>query len=640
MPLRCLLFSSDEEMVQPIWQVLADLGIEGEYCKNAVDAVERVTTQLFQIVITDWEDQPEATFLLKTARDLRAAQRPLTLAIVDADSRMPEALQAGANSVLVKPIRVPQVRDTLTTACELLKSKSRTAASPSAPVAQSPAPGPIPVVAASAAAAAPARIKQVPEQTFRAGEFLQAAPSAPGGQFDTDSDIEKSMEQATASEVEALTELEPTAAAVKDAPAARAAPATPPAPAERLTGWASLQSRLAKSPRPATPAMINAPVKSELLSYEETESHSAPVPDEDLANNKKASQGEADAEAALFAYMSGDSKEVAQPVEKPRPKRLGVFFMAALALACVVLVVLPRAREASVSFYRGAVHAGRNWLTPAPAPVPVAVKQHESFGQAGDEYKLPVAPSIPDATTDPSQIRVVPMIDPTAKPVKGAAANNGQPQLNAVDNSPIDANQSGQNSAGQSQNEPQQAESGPGQTPVDFAGNAGAPPPAAIQTQSAPAIAAPLRPPAMPAQNSKPPAVASAGNSAPIPSSLKSQMGSMTPDASGNKPVEAAMSSIEPVSLPESVVWSLLTQAVDPIYPDGAKSSGQKGGVILQLLITRDGTVQEAKFLQGSFVFARAAIDAVKQWHFKPYLLNGRPVSVQSSITLNFKPPA
>ena len=53
MPLRCLLFSSSEELVQPIWQVLADLGIEGEYCQSAVDAVERVTTQLFQIVITD-----------------------------------------------------------------------------------------------------------------------------------------------------------------------------------------------------------------------------------------------------------------------------------------------------------------------------------------------------------------------------------------------------------------------------------------------------------------------------------------------------------------------------------------------------------------------------------------------------------
>src|SRR5208282_2721093 len=126
MPLRCLVFSSNEEMVQPIWQVLAELEIEGEYCRNAVDAVERVTTQLFQIVVTDWEDQPEAAFLLKTARDLKAAHRPLILAIVGDDARLPEALQAGANSVLVKPIRTEQVHDTMSTACELLRSKLQT----------------------------------------------------------------------------------------------------------------------------------------------------------------------------------------------------------------------------------------------------------------------------------------------------------------------------------------------------------------------------------------------------------------------------------------------------------------------------------------------------------------------------------
>jgi protein TonB len=110
----------------------------------------------------------------------------------------------------------------------------------------------------------------------------------------------------------------------------------------------------------------------------------------------------------------------------------------------------------------------------------------------------------------------------------------------------------------------------------------------------------------------------------------------MTPEASGAKPVEAAMASIEPVILPESAVWGLLAQKVDPTYPDAAKSAGQSS-VVLQVLIARDGTVQDAKFLQGSFSLARAAIDAVKQWHFKSYLLNGRPVSVQSTITLNPK---
>ena len=216
-------------MVQPIWQVLTDLGIEGEYCPNAVDAVERVTTQLFQIVITDWEDQPEAGFLLKTARDLKAAHRPLTLAIVSDSAKLPEALQAGANSVLMKPIRIEQVRDTMSTACELLRSKGQPGAEASAPPLP-PMPGPareatdtiaLAASASASAAAAPASVGQVREKNFRAGEFLQSPGSAPGAQFDTESEVQKSLDQAAASEVDALTELEPMAAAVEETSEAR-----------------------------------------------------------------------------------------------------------------------------------------------------------------------------------------------------------------------------------------------------------------------------------------------------------------------------------------------------------------------------------------------------------------------------------
>jgi protein TonB len=83
-----------------------------------------------------------------------------------------------------------------------------------------------------------------------------------------------------------------------------------------------------------------------------------------------------------------------------------------------------------------------------------------------------------------------------------------------------------------------------------------------------------------------------------------------------------------------------LNQSVEPEYPAAAKTSGQRGSVVLQVLVGRDGAVQDVKFLQGSLMFARAAIDAVRQWRFKPYVMNGRAVSVQTMLTLNFKPPA
>ncbi len=670
MALRCLLFSSSEEMVQPIWQVLADLGIEGEYCNSAVDAVEKVTTQVFQIVITDWDDQPEAGFLLKTARELKAAQRPLTLAIVSDNARLPEALQAGANSVLVKPIRVEQVRDTMSTACELLRAKQQPGTLQAAPVKQREAPETAASAAAASAgtASAPPTVTQVPEKTFRAGEFLQSSGSAPGGQFDTENEIHKSMEQSAVAEVDALTELEPMASAVE-------APGPEPARQEPLTGWAALQARLTKTAPPPEEA---APEKSEILSHGETYGETpsfvakpaAPAEEEIRTPAKAQSRQESAPEAALFAYMSGEKKEESEPPAREARPMFGKILVVGIAAACIALAAIPRTRQTLRIACRNAAKAAVSWLNPAPAPVAQAAAQHDSFGQAGDEYKLPSVPNIPDATTDPSQIHVLPVIDPTAKPQKGADANGAT----TGENGTADPNQTNSNQSGQNQINPNATDQPTGQDPSGQAQVGGSqvkdpapasvtvlpgntaeaspapsspsPVPVAASTTSsrpnapvAPPVA-PSRPAAVPAQSSASPQIGPAGNSGGIPSSLKSQIASSTPEASGAMPVEAAMSSIEPVNLPESAALGLLTQPVDPVYPDAAKASGQKGSVVLQVLIGRDGAVQDAKFLQGSLVFARAAIDAVKQWRFKPYSLNGRAVSVQSVITLNFKPPA
>jgi TonB family protein len=627
MRLRCLLFSSHEEMVQPIWQVLTDLGIEGEYCRNAVDAVERVTTQLFQIVITDWEDQPEATFLLKTARDQRAAQRPLTLAIVSDDAR-PEALQAGANSVLLRPIRVEQVRDTLGTACELLRSKMP-AVTPQAAETSSAA-----QVAAGNAMAASAGAASVSSPAA-----WQSATTAPGAQSDTESNVQKSLDQAAASQLEASIELGAMASAVMESPAAE-----PTDPQAALTGWASLQARLTRSaPLPSS----DASPKNELFSYGNREGASA-SPAEDTNPPTRQAQREARREAALFAYIAGETEEETEPAHAV--SRLPKLLLAGLlAAACAGVVAVPRARQALPILYRSALRAGGGWLNPPPAQLPQAVPQHESFGEAGEEYKLPIAANIPDATTDPSQIRVLPVIDPTAKSAKPNDSNSVQVVAGESGNTPTDQSQvdpagNGQVEAvespiqGQTASPETAAAGATVRLPSDIA------PPIQSQPNSTPVPAAtpqpgvPINPTPVPI--SAPPHPVAAASTSAIPSSLRSQIASMTPEASGAKPVEAAMSSIEPVKLAESAAWDLLAQKVDPEYPDAAKPGKQLGSVVLQVLIGRDGTVEDAKFLQGSLVFARAAIDAVKQWRFKPYSLNGRAVSVQSSITLNFKPPA
>ena len=619
-------------MVQPIWQVLKDLGIEGEYCKNAVDAVERVTTQLFQIVITDWGDQPEATFLLKTARDLKAAQRPLTLAIVGEEAR-PQALQAGANSILLKPIRAEQVRDTLSTACELLQAKFQ----PSAPAIarENPKKTAMAAAAPTATLSVPTSVIQAPEK-LRAGEFLQSPTAKPGAQFDTEGETDQSVESPVA-EVDALTELEPTAAAVEEIAEQK------PVPQEPLTGWAALQARLTKPvPQPAGDALS----KISLLAYEGTPSPgstaiaSRPEDNSSAKDNdpaKKDAQQDSQSEA-LFAYMSRESKEVTDAPEAVGKRRGNFALTCALIIAGAIVVALPPSRQGLRVFFRSSVRTTLRWLNPPPAALPQPVALHDSFGQSGDEYKMPVG-NIPDATTDSSQIRVVPVVDPTAKPGKGSEANGGQSPA-TVENAPSDQSQMAPSQGSGAQGDKSQAVQGPDPF-VAGSDSASAPSaPAAPAAVNAPTTIQAAAPQVPAAPISRLPQAVSGGEPTSIPPSLKSQVASSAPEASGTKPYEAAMSSIEPVNLPEATVLELLAQPVEPDYPAAAKASGQRGSVALQVLIGRDGAVQDAKFLQGSLIFARAAIDAVKQWHFKPYSMNGRPVSVQSVITLNFKPPA
>ena len=79
-----------------------------------------------------------------------------------------------------------------------------------------------------------------------------------------------------------------------------------------------------------------------------------------------------------------------------------------------------------------------------------------------------------------------------------------------------------------------------------------------------------------------------------------------------------------------------LSVAVPPDYPLLARQMKVQGAVSLQALIARDGTIQELQILSGPEILATAAREAVKQWHFKPYLQNGQPVETQARITVNF----
>ena len=78
------------------------------------------------------------------------------------------------------------------------------------------------------------------------------------------------------------------------------------------------------------------------------------------------------------------------------------------------------------------------------------------------------------------------------------------------------------------------------------------------------------------------------------------------------------------------------TEPSQPSYPSLAGQMKVQGSVLLQALVAADGIIQELRVVSGPAILASAAREAAKQWRFKPYLQNGKPVETQARITVNF----
>jgi len=85
-----------------------------------------------------------------------------------------------------------------------------------------------------------------------------------------------------------------------------------------------------------------------------------------------------------------------------------------------------------------------------------------------------------------------------------------------------------------------------------------------------------------------------------------------------------------------AVMQGQILQKVQPVYPQSAKENGIQGTVILHAIIGTDGHVERLEAISGPPELATAALDAVKQWTYKPYLLNGEPTEVDTTVVVNF----
>jgi protein TonB len=90
------------------------------------------------------------------------------------------------------------------------------------------------------------------------------------------------------------------------------------------------------------------------------------------------------------------------------------------------------------------------------------------------------------------------------------------------------------------------------------------------------------------------------------------------------------------VRISQGVSVGRLVNKVDPVYPRIARDARVQGSVVLAAIVSKDGAIQDLHVLSGHPMLVQSALDAVRQWRYKPYLLNGEPVEVETTVTVIF----
>lgn len=122
------------------------------------------------------------------------------------------------------------------------------------------------------------------------------------------------------------------------------------------------------------------------------------------------------------------------------------------------------------------------------------------------------------------------------------------------------------------------------------------------------------------------------------PSGIESLGGSSTAGNvfSGSSGPKVKISAPTKMSISAGVAGGLLIQKTAPVYPQMAREARVSGTVVIQATISKTGAIENLRVVSGPTMLRQPAMDAVKTWRYKPYLLDGEPVDVETTVSVNF----
>ena len=609
---QALLFCPDDKTARTVTQVLSELEFTVEACIEPFAAVKKLMGQHFDAVVVDCDNEQNATLLFKSARNSTSNQTSLAVAVVEGQAGVAKAFRIGANLVLTKPINIEQAKGTLRVARGLLRKSDPTkpasataTASFAVPTPPPAVPTPAPATTPTPAAAKPAAPKPLsavkPAQSpLPPRPAAPAATVAPKPQPPVAKPAAPAAWPAAAGSAKSAPTVQATSApAAAEKPVAPAVPAAPPALYSAAV--ATPASPRVSAPAPTSefkPPVSSAPVASGAASAPAPalEPPTPKIEQKPRASAEDLFEKPAEAAPRQPAAYVGTAPSFSFGRATAEPESSGGIKKALIGIAVVLLI--------AAGGYFGWSHLkGTSSSTPQPvaattAPVP-----------------SPAAPKPTAAQTAPVTIAAT-----TPAPVPAPVS---QPDI-TLGTSPSSAAEENEPSTG---------------------GKSSRAIPKPVNTASAPAkseVAEKSDAPALVVKNGRVPAVESkpaATPDAPAPSLIGMGAPAAEPLPNLGTTETGLTPVLQTVSVSQGVSQGLLYKKVAPSYPQNALRMHIEGTVELLATISKEGNIAQIKVLTGDPQLARAASDAVKQWKYKPYLLNGEPLEIQTQVTVNFKLP-
>ena len=91
------------------------------------------------------------------------------------------------------------------------------------------------------------------------------------------------------------------------------------------------------------------------------------------------------------------------------------------------------------------------------------------------------------------------------------------------------------------------------------------------------------------------------------------------------------------LKVPADTMQRRIIHEVAPEYPEAARRAGVQGTVVLDAIVSAEGAVTQVQVVSGPEALSVAAIDAVRWWRYEPYVVNGQPAMVETTLSINFR---